>query len=156
MKKPLLLVTLSILLIAGLVFSVIQYSKTKAPIPTSYTLRQAEELQVKREHSFVVYTIPGVSESKILALKSLLETQSSVQSVQYVSADQALIKVKAGNKGGPQALQAIEELGYNPLGGRLTITITDSSQKQFLINLIRTNDLNSIVNDINNIEMNSQ
>jgi cell division protein FtsX len=162
MNKFLLPAVLGVFLIASVAFNIIQYNQTKifaekltffeSHFGTFESLsegaKQADAAKDKREHTITVYTKTGISESQIVALKNLLETQGGVQSVQYISANQALADFKTKHQNDQLTLQALQELGTNPLGATLTITITDVSQKQSLINLIRTNDPNSIVDKI--------
>ncbi len=162
MNKFLLPTILGVLIIASGVFNIIKYNETRVLKEklslfesrfgtyesVSESIKQANEAKDKREHTLTVYTKTGISEAQILALKNLLESQSSVQSVQYVSANQALSDFKAKHQNDQAISQAIDELGANPLEATLIITITDPSQKQSLINLIKANDPNSIVDNI--------
>ncbi|MDO8664824.1 MAG: permease-like cell division protein FtsX [bacterium] len=167
MNKFLLPAVLGVLLIASAVSNVIQYNQTKALgekvaffesnfgtyESISENIRRekdakdnatAERLK-KEEYTIKVYIKEDVPESQILALKSVMEGQGSAQSVQYSSAEQELANFKAKHKNDQPILQALNDLRTNPLNAILTITITDLSQKQTLINFIQANDRNSIV-----------
>lgn len=166
MNKFILPVALGVLLLASGIFNVVQYNQNnqtkmladklaffESHFGTYESLlesqKQADEAKYKREHTLTVYAKTGASESQILTLKNLLEKQSSVQSVKYVSAAQALADFKTRHQNDQLTLQALDELGTNPLSGSLEITITDPTQKQSLMNLIQSNDPNSIVDRIN-------
>lgn len=154
---------LAVLLVASGIFNIVQYNdakvmKEKLALFESHFgtyeqlaagLKQGEEAKYKREHTMTVYTKIGASESQILVLKSLIESQDGVQSVQYVSAEQALADFKTKHQDDKLTLQALDELGTNPLGASLTVTISDPSIKQSLLNVIQSNDKNSVVDRIN-------
>lgn len=157
---------LIVLLIASGVFNVTQYKKYKTLNDQSKivaeklsffesqfgtyeqwqeSLKQAEDEQYKREHTLTVYFKTNASEPQILTLKNLVEKQNFVQSTQYISPSQALIDFKIKYTDDFATLSALDELGTNPLGAMLVITIIDPAQKQSLIDFVKANDPNSIV-----------
>lgn len=75
-----------------------------------------------------VYFITSAPESDILQMKSTLEKQPEVASVAYVSRDQAIAEFKDKHKDDYLTLQALNEIGDNPLGARLNIVAKDPSQ----------------------------
>jgi cell division transport system permease protein len=85
-----------------------------------------------------VYFVPGAAEEQILSLQQSLEALPEVASVQYVSADDALTNFRAAHQNDQLTLQALDELGTNPLGAVLNIKAKDISQydaiAQFLQN----------------------
>jgi len=85
-----------------------------------------------------VYFVPSAAESDIVALQTSLEALPEVASVQYVSADDALANFRAAHQNDQLTLQALDELGTNPLGAVLNIKAKDISQydaiAQFLQN----------------------
>ncbi|MDE1875039.1 MAG: ABC transporter permease [Patescibacteria group bacterium] len=84
--------------------------------------------QIKDKVDVNVYFVPTAQESDILALKSKLEALPEVASVQYVSSDQALQNFKDVHANDQVTLQALDELGTNPLGAILDIKAKDPSQ----------------------------
>ncbi len=84
--------------------------------------------QIKDKVDVNVYFNVGASEDKILSLKSSLEALPEVKSAEYVSRDQALETFKKRHENDQLTLQAIEELGYNPLGAVLNIKAKEPSQ----------------------------
>lgn len=154
---------LAVLFVVSGIFNIVQYNDAKVTKEKlvlfeshygtyeqlSASLKQAEEAKYKKEHTLTVYTKTGASESQILTLKSLIESQTGVQSVQYVSAEQALADFKTKHQNDQLTLQALNELGTNPLGATLTITVSDPSVKQALMNTIQSNDKSSVVDKIN-------
>jgi cell division transport system permease protein len=85
-----------------------------------------------------VYFVPGADEGQIQALQQSVEALPEVASTQYVSADQALANFRAAHQNDQLTLQALDELGTNPLGAVLNIKAKDISQydaiAQFLQN----------------------
>src|ERR1700675_1828447 len=72
--------------------------------------------KVKEKVDINVYFVTSASEPDILAVKKSLEALPEVSSVEYTSSDQALADFKEKHSGDALTLQAIDELGYNPLG----------------------------------------
>jgi len=83
---------------------------------------------VKDKVDINVYFITTAEESDILALKKSVENLPEVSSVEYVSRDQALQGFKDKHQDDQLTLQAIDELGDNPLGAILNIKTKDPSQ----------------------------
>jgi len=75
-----------------------------------------------------VYFKLETSEEKILNVKSQLEGLEEVESVVYVSQDEALIKFKERHKDNPILLQSLEELDINPLEASLNIKAQETRQ----------------------------
>ena len=85
-----------------------------------------------------VYFTTTASESNILAVESKLQSQPEVVSVTYTSRDDALAQFRQKHTNDQLTLQALDELGSNPLGASLAIKAKDPSQYdqvvQFLSN----------------------
>lgn len=84
--------------------------------------------QVKNKVDVNVYFITTASETDILSVQKSLEALPEVSSVEYISRDQALADFKEKHKGDDLTLQALTELGDNPLGATLNIRAKDPSQ----------------------------
>ncbi len=84
--------------------------------------------QVKGKVDVNVYFITTAKEVDILSIKKSLESLPEVFSVEYISRDQALTNFREKHKGDDLTLQALEELGNNPLGATLNIKAKDPSQ----------------------------
>ncbi len=83
---------------------------------------------VKQKVDVNVYFLTSAPESDILSLKKSLENLPEVSSVEYISRDQALMDFKAKHADDELTLQALDELGQNPLGASLNIKAKDPSQ----------------------------
>lgn len=77
-----------------------------------------------------VYFVPTTAESDILALKQKLEALPEVSNIEYVTREQALLNFKTRHENDQITLQALEELGDNPLGAVLNIKAKEPSQYQ--------------------------
>lgn len=89
----------------------------------SYSLNQ-----IKDKVDVNVYFNTNALEDKILEVKTSLETLPEVASVEYVSREAALETFKKRHQSDYLTLQAIDELGENPLGAVLNIKAKDPSQ----------------------------
>ncbi len=159
MNKYSLYIFFGTLFLVSVVFNLTQYHKSKILKEKltffesrlgSYEsnleyIKKAEEAKDKSDHTIKVYFTIEASESDILNVKSSIEIQNGVESIQYVSANQALNDFKTKHQNDPATLEALNEIGTNPLGAILIITITDPSKKEYLNNYIKANVQNSII-----------
>ncbi len=74
-----------------------------------------------------VYFTVDAPEDQILSLQKTLNAKPEVASTQYVSRDQALADFRERHKNDQLTLQALDQLGYNPLGAYLNITAKEIS-----------------------------
>ncbi|MDP3957876.1 MAG: permease-like cell division protein FtsX [bacterium] len=109
-----LVVSITLFVIGSLIFS-------RAVL--SYSLGQ-----IKEKVDVNVYFSLSAPEEKILALKEQLEALPEVRSVGYISREQALEDFKKRHESDYLTLQALEELGDNPLGAVLNIHAKEPSQ----------------------------
>ncbi len=84
--------------------------------------------EIKNKVDINVYFVADTQESDILSLKKSVEGISEVASVTYTSSDQALINFKERHKDDALTLQALDELGTNPLTASLSIKAKEPSQ----------------------------
>jgi cell division transport system permease protein len=75
-----------------------------------------------------IYFLTTAPEEQILALKGLLEQQPEVAEVAYTSRSQALEEFRTRHEGDDLTIQALEELGDNPLGASLSVRAKETSQ----------------------------
>ncbi len=94
--------------------------------------------QVKDKVDISVYFVTDATEPDVLAVKKSLEALPEVSSVEYVSADQALADFKTKNQGDQLTLQALDELGTNPLGASLNIKAKDPSQYEGIADFLNS------------------
>jgi cell division transport system permease protein len=94
--------------------------------------------QVKNKVDINVYLVPGAQEPDILTLKKDLEALPEVATVTYVTADEALADFKTKHQNDQFTLQALSELGNNPLGATLNVKAKDPSQYASIANFLQT------------------
>ena len=85
-----------------------------------------EELRTKADVN--VYFTTTASEEKILELKASLEALPEIASVEYVSREDELAAFRSRHVNDQLTLQALDELGDNPLGAVLNIRAKELSQ----------------------------
>lgn len=100
--------------------------------------------QIKDKVDINVYFITTASEDDILAMKKSLERLPEVAPpVVYVSKEDALTAFKTRHQNDQFTLQALDELGTNPLGATLNIKAKDPSQYESIANFLNDKGANS-------------
>lgn len=92
--------------------------------------------QIRDKVDIDVYFITTASEESILAFGKELEALEQVETVGYISREQALEDFRTRRAGDAIALQALEELDDNPLQARLRIKATDPIHYEFITGYI--------------------
>ncbi len=75
-----------------------------------------------------VYFVTTAAEGDIMALKTKVEALPDVAEVRYTSREDALTEYRLKNQNDSVAMQALEELGENPLGATIAIRARETSQ----------------------------
>ncbi len=83
-----------------------------------------------------VYFVRTATEENILAVKDQLEQLPQVAEVRYTSADDALTSFRARHASDQLTLQALDELGENPLDASLSIRAKDPTQYESIISFL--------------------
>ena len=91
---------------------------------------------IKDKVDISVYFVTSASESSILAVKDQLEKLPQVASVTYTSADDALTAFRGRHASDQLTLQALDELGGNPLDASLSVRAKDPSQYESIVNFL--------------------
>ncbi len=110
---------------------------------------------IERKVDVNVYFYPNAPESQILDLKSALEQLPQVAAVSYVSRNDALKAFQDRHQNDYLTLQALNELGTNPLGASLNVQAKDSSQYESIAQFLSGDETmnsgtnNSIIEKIN-------
>lgn len=109
---------------------------------------------IKNKVDISVYFVTTASEQSILAVKDQLEKLPQVASVSYTSADDALTAFKARHANDQLTLQALEELGANPLDASLSVRAKNTSEYDSIVSYLEASPAlsaggNSIVDRIN-------
>ncbi len=112
--SSILIITLTLLTLGGVVF---------AGALLNYSLDE-----IKSKVDINVYFVPSAGENDILALKKKLESLPEVAEVKYLSREDALTDFRERHQNDEITLQALDELGDNPLGAILNIKAKETSQ----------------------------
>ncbi len=84
--------------------------------------------QLQAKVDINVYFVPSASVEQINSLQTELESLPEVAKVTYTSREDALKQYRERNKNDTIALQALDELGENPLGATLAIQAKETSR----------------------------
>lgn len=84
--------------------------------------------QIKDKVDINVYYVTSAKEEDILSMKKNIEKLPEVSSIVYVSKEESLANFKKRHENDEFTLQALDELGENPLGATLNIKAKDPSQ----------------------------
>ncbi len=104
---------------------------------------------VEQQNSII--TIQFKSEAKetdVLSLKSFLEKQKGVVSIEYTSALQGLADFKLRHKDDAETLKKLNELEQNPVGAKMVLNLSSSSDRETVLSSIKANAQFSIVETI--------
>ncbi len=85
-----------------------------------------------------IYFITTAEEPAIFALKDKLELLPEVARVDYTSRDDAFLLFQERHKDDQLTLQALEELGENPLGASLAVKAKTPEQYESIVNFLGT------------------
>ncbi len=96
---------------------------------------------IKEKVDVTVYFVPDASEPAILDVKSALAKLPEVKSISYTSSDIALSTFKEKHSNDYSTLQALDELGGNPLGASLNIKAKDPSQYESISKYFENNNV---------------
>jgi cell division transport system permease protein len=97
----------------------------------SYTLGS-----IKDKVDVSVYFVTTASEGDILAVRDQLQKLPQVENVTYTSAADALIAFRAKHENDQLTLQALDELGGNPLDASLEVRAKDPSQYESIVSFL--------------------
>jgi cell division transport system permease protein len=110
--------------------------------------------QIRNKVDVTIYFTVNAPEDKIMALKSSLEQLPEVASVDYTSADDALALFRNRHQSDYPTIQALDEIGTNPLGGYLNVKAKEVSQYGDIANYLQSDnalslDSGSIIDKVN-------
>ncbi len=91
---------------------------------------------IKEKIDVSVYFVTSAQEADILSVKSQLEKLPQVESVSYTSADDALVAFRDRHANDQLTLQALDELGGNPLDASLEVRARDPSEYEGIVKFL--------------------
>lgn len=102
---------------------------------------------IKDKVDINVYFTAKALETEILSLKKSIESIGEVASVTYTSKEEALANFKERHQDDALTLQALEELGTNPLTASLSIKAKETSQYEAIATFLNNGDSASGINN---------
>lgn len=94
--------------------------------------------QIENKVDVTIYFTTKAPEDKIFLLKSSLEKLPEVAKVSYTSADEALRIFRQRHENDYPTIQALDEIGENPLGAHLNIKAKEVSQYESIANFMKS------------------
>lgn len=88
----------------------------------------ASLVELRNKVDINVYFVTSAQVEDVLAMQKSLEALPEVQSVEYVSREDALAAFRARHESDQLTLQALDELGENPLGAVLNVKAKEPGQ----------------------------
>src|SRR3989344_4697127 len=119
-----LIMTITLFVVAGLII---------AGAALSSTLKQVTE-----KVDVTVYFTTEASEEQITEIQRSIEMDPSVAFVRYVSREEALAVSRERHQNDQLTLQALDELGENPLGASLEIRAKETSQYESITKFLES------------------
>lgn len=109
---------------------------------------------IKEKVDVNVYFVTTAGEGEIIALQNKIADLPQVRSVSYTTREEALTAFKTRHANDPLTLQALEELGDNPLGASLSIKAKDPGEYEGIVQYLSDNpttgvDGKSIIDRVN-------
>ncbi len=110
--------------------------------------------QIKDKVDVTIYFNVGASLDKITTLKDSLERLPEVASVTYTSSEEALKLFRDRHSQDYPTIQALDEIGTNPLGGYLNVKAKEVSQYETIANFLKSDSISvsgsgSIIDKVN-------
>jgi cell division transport system permease protein len=94
--------------------------------------------QIKNKVDVTIYFTVDADEDKIIALKESIEKLPEVASVSYTSAEEALRIFRERHENDYPTIQALDEIGENPLGAYLNVKAKEVSQYESIANFMKS------------------
>lgn len=96
--------------------------------------------QIKNKVDVTIYFNVATPEDKIFTLKESIEKLPEVAEVTYTSADEALSIFRARHENDYPTIQALDEIGENPLGAYLNVRAKEVSQYESIAKFLKSDD----------------
>jgi cell division transport system permease protein len=97
--------------------------------------------QIKDKVDVTIYFTTGATETQILDLKSSLGKLPEVAQVTYTSREEALQLFRDRHENDYPTIQALDEIGENPLGAYLNIKAKEVSQYESIANFMKSDNV---------------
>lgn len=104
---------------------------------------------IKDKVSISVYFNADVSEADVLRVKDEFGKYQEVQSIEYVSKDQALSDFEERNADNEVLRESIRELGDNPFEATLNIKASDPDQYELIARSVEESEFKELISSVN-------
>jgi cell division transport system permease protein len=108
---------------------------------------------IKNKVDINVYFVKSASEDEMVALQNSLKKMPEISGVQYISRKEAYDTFRERHQGEQATLQALDEIGENPLPASLNIKAKDPSQYDAIVEVLKGKEVgvsdNGIIDKIN-------
>lgn len=94
-----------------------------------------------------VYFGPEVSDDRIHGVRGNLTTLPEVREVNFISREEALAQFKANHADEPEILEALDEVGENPLGAVLVVKAKDATDFGPILEYLQSSEVAALVED---------
>lgn len=94
--------------------------------------------QIKDKVDVTIYFNVGAPEEKIMLLKASIEKLPEVEKIVFVSAEEALKVFRERHFNDYPTIQALDEIGENPLGAYLNVKAKEVSQYESIANFMKS------------------
>jgi cell division transport system permease protein len=105
--------------------------------------------QIKDRVDMTIYFYPTATQDEVDSLRAFVEELPEVEETVFISSDEALANFTERHSNDQLVLQALEELGDNPLGASLNVKAYDPAQYETIANLLEGPD--ALVVDVSSI-----
>jgi len=96
--------------------------------------------QIKNKVDVTIYFNVATPEDKIFTLQESIEKLPEVAEVTYTSADEALSIFRERHQNDYPTIQALDEIGENPLGAYLNVRAKEVSQYESIAKFLKSDD----------------
>ncbi len=115
---------------------------------TEEELKFEQGMELRNSISTIKFSSQA-KEADVVLVKNFIEKQKGVVSVEYTSAVQGLADFKERHKDDVETLKKINEVVQNPVGAKIVVKFSSSSDRDTVLNSLKTNAQFSIVETIN-------
>lgn len=108
--------------------------------------------QIKNKVDVNVYLVTSATDDEAMVLKKKIESLTEVQTVTFSSREEELERFRARHENDELTLQALDEIGENPLGASLNIKAKDPSNYESIAEFLeseKTKTETSIIDKVN-------
>ena len=104
---------------------------------------------IRENITLSVYLNPEITEERAMQIKGELESKGDVKSIEYISSEKALEAFKISTEGDSVIIEALEEIGENPLPASLLVRANNSEQYDSIASVIENSNFREDISSTN-------